>query len=287
MLGLMGSGVAVAESIRLALVVTPQIVIGGSLWILLRTGRTSIPEIVGVGTAFGLLLFIFVGQSARGDHSFWLWFSCELVAATFFVVVSGPRAGRMTDTLTIQDVGYLFGAYVVGLATLVPVFRENHVSPNFPVIINGIAPAHESWSAAVQQLGPLESLSGPAGSLRYHWFANGWVGLTDAVGQASPFVTQTRLLPLTACLGIVTLSWSISKRLTPNRLSALLAAGLGAAGGALGMQFGTDCARIPVNQFSPSVVLGGPGAAAEVKRVVSEPDAVANGLSGRAISYAP
>ena len=72
-----------------------------------------------------------------------------------------------------------------------------------------------------------------------------------------------------------------------NRLSALLAAGLGAAGGALGMQFGTDCARIPVNQFSPSVVLGGLGAAAEVKRVVSEPDAVANGLSGRAISYAP
>ena len=41
MLGLTGSGVAVAESIRLALVVTPQIVIGGSLWILLRTGRTD------------------------------------------------------------------------------------------------------------------------------------------------------------------------------------------------------------------------------------------------------
>ena len=64
----------------------------------------------------------------------------------------------------------------------------------------------------------------------------------------------------------------------PHRLSALLAARLGAAGGALGMKFGADSAGILVNQFSPSVVLGGIGDAAEVKPVISGPDSVANGF---------
>lgn len=79
-----------------------------------------------------------------------------------------------------------------------------------------------SWSLA--RFGPNDSPFEVGSSIRYHWFALAWSGITTSASNASAFTLITKALPIVSFIGIIALIWGITASITQSRQSPIIAA---------------------------------------------------------------
>jgi hypothetical protein len=188
-----------------------------------------------MGTALALL---FVAIGGQVIHTFAVSFQVVSLLACLcvlvFVLVLRQRWRNMMAPSRRSNIAIL-SILIVGWLSFLPIFRENRIPPNFPLILNGDASVREALSMSLHEVGVFDSLLVPNGNVRYHWFGNSWVGTTDALGIASPFVVQTRVLPLVALICVVLISFDLGQRLTSRTLPAVMGSLMAVAGGALSL----------------------------------------------------
>ena len=82
---------------------------------------------------------------------------------------------------------------------------------------------YEAMSKTLGTWGFRDNINGANTPTNYHWFTYAWSGLIDRVGNFSPWVSNTRVIPIFLVVGICLLTWSIAFRLTNSKTLAGLA----------------------------------------------------------------
>ncbi len=255
------SGVAVPESTRIGLVLCLQVLLGMGLWLNLRRNCTSPIEALGMGLTLGVLLQIVLSQIVIvATLNTAVTLCCEGVLAVALLLAAWFRRRLTLRVPRKAEILTFLATQFIGFAWLSPIFNENRVSPNFPNIVNGIAPYYEAVAQSVRTVGPFDSLLTPGGNVRWHWFGHAWVGALDTLGQASPFTVQTHVLPLVACLALGALAWSCARSLVGGIGAPFLASLMTLGGGALALGV-IDSGGALTNLFSISTLVAFVGSA--------------------------
>lgn len=234
------TGVAVAESVVLAVVVVVQAAAGGYVWGLLRGGRAGTVETVGMGMAVGTVLAVLSGLLVQAVTE---WSSGWALPAVVALVAwlarrdwRGPGARAEWDTATSLGVA---AAGVIGLASLVP----NLLS--YPLTWTGTWSRYhadflyfESLATSLARLGPLDSIYTPDALIRYHWLVYAWSGQVAEAAGAGPFVVLTRVLPFVAVVGSCLVGVVWARRMSAAVWAPALAVVLLVAGGYVGATYG-------------------------------------------------
>ena len=82
---------------------------------------------------------------------------------------------------------------------------------------------YEAMSKTLGTWGFRDNINGANTPTNYHWFTYAWSGLIDRIGNFSPWVSNTRVIPIFLVVGICLLIWSIAFRLTNSKALAGLA----------------------------------------------------------------
>ena len=82
---------------------------------------------------------------------------------------------------------------------------------------------YEAMSKTLGTWGFRDNINGANTPTNYHWFTYAWSGLIDRVGNFSPWVSNTRVIPIFLVVGVCLLIWSIAFRLTNSKTLAGLA----------------------------------------------------------------
>ena len=82
---------------------------------------------------------------------------------------------------------------------------------------------YEAMSKTLGTWGFRDNINGANTPTNYHWFTYAWSGLIDRVGNFSPWVSNTRVIPIFLVVGVCLLTWSIAFRLTNSKTLAGLA----------------------------------------------------------------
>ena len=78
-----------------------------------------------------------------------------------------------------------------------------------------------SWSLA--HFGPNDSPFEVGSSIRYHWFALAWSGITNSASNATTLTLITKALPVVAFIGIIALIWGITESVSQRRQTPIFA----------------------------------------------------------------
>ena len=82
---------------------------------------------------------------------------------------------------------------------------------------------YEAMSKTLGTWGFRDNINGANTPTNYHWFTYAWSGLIDRIGNFSPWVSNTRVIPIFLVVGVCLLTWSIAFRLTNSKTLAGLA----------------------------------------------------------------
>jgi hypothetical protein len=80
----------------------------------------------------------------------------------------------------------------------------------------------ESMSISLTNWGPTDNIQHAGSNFSYHWFALAWSGITTQGAAVGSWVMITKILPICAMFGVVSMLWSISTRLSNSRLIPFL-----------------------------------------------------------------
>ena len=80
----------------------------------------------------------------------------------------------------------------------------------------------ESMSISLANWGPTDNIQHAGSNFSYHWFALAWSGITTQGASVGSWVMITKILPICAMFGVVSILWSISTRLSNSRLNPFL-----------------------------------------------------------------
>lgn len=235
------SGVSLGSALLLSLLVSLQVGAGVVLWAWLTTRRYPV-EMLGMGVALGTglsvfsgLLFVLVGIGAWG----WVIFPSVVIVAGVVRWWRGPRAAIVVEPLDWGTVAALAVGVVLGLVFTLVNLR------NYPLSWAGTwssyhndMPFFEALATSIARLGPGDSIFFAGGQIRYHWLTYAWSGLLSESAGAEPFVVLTRVLPVVATLGAVSIVVSWARRVSARPWVPTLAVLLLVTGGFLGAVFG-------------------------------------------------
>lgn len=229
------TGVAWGGSVALTALVVVQAVGGAVWWRLLQRGRSiGITEAVGMGVGLGTAAAMLTGLFGA-----W-WLATALALASWFLLRarSAARPPALAP-LGRWDLVALAAGLIPGLGAVLVALRA------YPLTWQGLwqgyhgdMPFFEALGASVAALGPTSSFFLAGQEIRYHTLVYGWAGQLTEATNAEPFVVLTRVLPLVAVIGLVTLAASWTRLLTRVSWAPALAAILMVAGGFVGATFG-------------------------------------------------
>ena len=230
---LAAGGVAAGDAVALSAAVAIQTAVGAACWLLATRGRTNGIELLGVGMAIGTMATVLFAQILRAWPSarFALAALCLLAAA--IALLPGNRTFiknclSAVEVLKGRDWIGAAGAFALGLPVIVLLWLRHPLDWSGYRTFNVDLPFQQALANSVSSFGPSESAFVSGGrSIRYHWFAHGWIGALDTWVSTEPFVVLTRLVPIVAAVGTVTVGWAWARRLsaawwTPPLASILL-----------------------------------------------------------------
>jgi len=104
---------------------------------------------------------------------------------------------------------------------------------------HGDMPFFEALSRSIPLVGPFDSIFSPGQMIHYHWLTYAWAGQLTTSLDAAPFLVLTRVLPLVAMIGSVSLIAAWTKRMTSAVWAPSVAVVLLLMGGHLGVVYGS------------------------------------------------
>jgi hypothetical protein len=81
----------------------------------------------------------------------------------------------------------------------------------------------ESLANSLSSFGLHEYAAAIGNSVQYHWFSLAWTGLMTRISTSQPFDVTLHLAPMVAFLGIASLVWSITARMSKSTLAPFFA----------------------------------------------------------------
>jgi hypothetical protein len=230
-----------------AFLVAVQSASGWYVWSLIRRGRASLSESLGMGLALGTATAALSGIMLWEAFGMWAWLVPTLLALVAAVVIR-LRTGYFFGT-SLNGHGFTFGrpaavAALIGLLLGGLSLLANLT--NYPLKWSGLLTTYhpdmlffEALSTSLVRFGPNDSIFMAGADLRYHWLVYAWSGQIAESAGTDPFVVLTRVLPVTAMLGAILIAIGWTSRLTRNPWAPSLAVALIISGGYLGAAYGT------------------------------------------------
>ncbi|RZU33071.1 hypothetical protein [Blastococcus saxobsidens] len=246
------------QAFVLVLVVGVQVGTGALLWRLAQgPAGLSVSELIGMGTAIGLLLAMLGAQLLRPTPLAplgWLAPTAALAAALLAPAVRARlRAGTVVRP-AFDELGSVGAGLAVALVYVWSFWRAHPLSFDGWRSYYVDIPYHEALATSLATWGPGDSIFAAGNPVRYHWFVHAWSGATTDAAGADAFVVLTRVLPLVVFLGILCLVWTWSRRLSTHRAVPALAVLLVAVG--LNVASASSITFLQHSLLSPSLGFG-------------------------------
>jgi hypothetical protein len=231
-----------------AVVIAVQAAAGITWWAMVRRGRVSVLELLGMGLAIGTVASTICDMAVRaalGTDGGWL---VPAVAVAITAAILARRIAWPTVSLDRPESWGFAAATVSGLVLLALNWRRAPLPVD--AIPAGIHPDllfFEALSRGLTSFGPADSVLMSGTPVRYHWLAYAWSGSVDAISAAPPFQVLSQTLPLVALAAASALAVSWARRLSSVAWVPALAGLLVVLSGFVGAQYG-----VLLNVDSPS-----------------------------------
>lgn len=241
------AGVRVSDSLFAALVIAVQMHSGMLFWILLNRKKAfTIPELIGLGIAFGSLfslLSVYAFQATAFRDISWLFpsvlITCALFLPTlrsnFFQLEIRPTSGR--------DISFIFSATVFALSllwiwalplVLVPfifTWLQKRLYQLFviPLSVAALVASQflrnsstswwifshdqmylEGFSEGIYRYGQNENMHLVGYGFPYHWFSLLWSATVTHAADLAPLVGLGIILPIVSLFACINLLWTIT-----------------------------------------------------------------------------
>jgi hypothetical protein len=143
--------------------------------------------------------------------SFWWWWTLPIVLA--LVVV------RFMAQVSLRTKRYSMGV-IAGLGTVVIAIVASYMRNlndtwwmfSYDQVFS------ETMSVSLANWGPSDNIQLAGSDLSYHWLALAWAGITTHGAGVGSWIVITKILPICALFGVLSLLWSISTRLSTSRI---------------------------------------------------------------------
>ena len=226
-----------------------QMLSGIVLWLFLSGKKSfTVPEIIGVGTAFGSLLSL-LSECAFRTTSFrdisWLFPGAVLIASTGFPVIRHKFLSYEIQKTDARDLAFLFSSAILALSLLwvwalplviVPFAISTYKSRRLHLIIASLSvlaivgsqflkSTSSSWwifshdqmylegfSEGIYRYGPNENMHLVGYGFPYHWFSLLWSAIITYAANLSPLIALGKILPIVAIMTSVNLLWLITRQ---------------------------------------------------------------------------
>jgi hypothetical protein len=156
------------------------------------------------------LLFDALILSATVGLSFWWWWTLPVVAGLLIIkhlLANSIRSKHYGLTI-------LGGIATIGIVLLASYLKNLN---NGWWLFSYDQIFSESLSISLANWGPNDNIQLAGSNISYHWFALAWAGITTQGAAIGSWVMVTKILPICALIGVVSLLWSISTRLSNSR----------------------------------------------------------------------
>ncbi len=231
-----------------AIVIAVEAAAGIGWWTMVRRGRASVLELLGMGLAIGTVASTVSDVALRavlGLGGGWL------LPAIVVAAVAVVRARRIAWPTVSLDRPESWG-FAASLASGLVLLALNWRRAPLPVdaVPAGIHPDllfFEALSRGLISFGPADSVLMSGTPVRYHWLSYAWAGSVDAIGSAPSFQVLSQTLPLVALVAASALAVAWARRLSSVPWVPALAGLLVVLSGFVGAQFG-----VLLNVDSPS-----------------------------------
>ena len=188
--------------------VVPSVVLLG-VFITLPRARRVFKEVI--EEKQGSLMFSSLAMSTAVGLSFWWWWTLPIVLVLLilkFLAQTSLRTKR-------YSMGVIAGLGTVAIATAASYMRNLN---DTWWIFSYDQVFSESMSVSLANWGPTDNIQLAGSGLSYHWFALAWAGITTHGAGVGSWIVVTKILPICALFGVLSLLWSISTRLSPSRI---------------------------------------------------------------------
>jgi hypothetical protein len=167
--------------------------------------------------------YVFIGciLTAIGLADQWWWlypiiFLFSAISFCFFLV-NARKQRQLGKTLSVT---FLILVLIFPLALFFTISLRKINSLWW--ILSYDIPYLESIAYSVNRWGSKENVSAVGTEISYHWFALAWAGMTTETSSAQSWTLLTIALPITVCMGIACLVYSICHFLTESPFVSLL-----------------------------------------------------------------
>jgi len=218
---LFGMGLAVGSTTAVVShLVLFKTFLGGNSWVVpsvvLLVVAVTLPRVRNVLSAVneesqGPYMFPSLILSTAVGLSFWWWWTLPIVLA--FVAM------RFMAQVSFRTKRYSMGI-IAGLGTVVIAIVASYMRNlndtwwmfSYDQIFS------ETMSVSLANWGPSDNIQLAGSDLSYHWLALAWAGITTHGAGVGSWIVITKILPICALFGVLSLLWSISTRLSTSRI---------------------------------------------------------------------
>jgi hypothetical protein len=218
---LFGMGLAVGSTTAVVShLVLFKTFLGGNSWavpsVVLLVVAVTFPRVRNVLSA--------VNEESQGPHmlpslvmstavglSFWWWWTLPIVLALLVM--------RFMAQASLRTKRYSMGL-IAGLGTVVIAVAASYMRNlnNTWWMFSYDQIFSETMSVSLANWGPTDNIQLAGSELSYHWLALAWAGITTHGAGVGSWIVVTKILPICALLGVLSLLWSISTRLSTSRI---------------------------------------------------------------------
>lgn len=229
------------------LILFAQWAAGAVLWRFIRRKPIGIIELLGMGLALGTIMATISSAIFRTSLlGKWSWFVPTAAALLAIAVwIFRNRRVGVSSFVTQGDAGALIAVPLGLVVGLIPLLVNWRRVPLAQVTDESFLDVYflEALTRGLSQFGPGESVLMTGGTIRYHWLSYIWAGDIASFADLPSFAAITRVLPIVALVGTVTIAatWAawLARGRAGNRWIPSVAVLLVVAGGYTGALYGT------------------------------------------------
>jgi hypothetical protein len=188
--------------------VVPSVVLLG-VFITLPRARRVFKEVIEEKP--GSLMFSSLAMSTAVGLSFWWWWTLPIVLALLIMKFLAQTSLR-TKRYSIGVIACLGTVAIATAASYMRNLNDTWWIFSYDQVFS------ESMSVSLANWGPIDNIQLAGSGLSYHWFALAWAGITTHGAGVGSWIVVTKILPICALFGVLSLLWSISTRLSTSRI---------------------------------------------------------------------
>jgi len=221
-------GVSVLTAALFTLTLAAQFAGGATIWLIVRgPSPVGTAELLGVGLAIGSILSVLLAQVLIPfDLGVWAFLGAGLLPLCLWLIPTiriRLLSLRSSTPSTPLFVALLLLGLILSIFVLLPFLLTNpDINSNY-IQYHLDFPYFEGLTHSVTTWGGSDSIHLAGTEIRYHWLTYAWAGWESKLSLSGPFVVLTRIMPLTAVLGICLMTIAIAQSMSRKKSTSVLA----------------------------------------------------------------